>query len=213
MLPTFLTDSIRQKRIFANKNFDELLSAENLTLQELLPCGPYLSQKTVPPPFLPLEIFDDTEFDQRTPSDWVNQGVFNGVQAGVPVKSLLPDAEGKLRWSDALVLSFDSVMNLYKVQTTNQSSQLPRVLVMFKGEDPAIFVARIADAVRRRILVESELMYNLYIDSMPRDADVCPDADSLQRMAKFCLGKDPATVNSFVQHLVQVVHVFIHSLL
>ena len=43
------------------------------------------------PSFLPLEIFDNTEFDCRTPEDWLSLGVDDsGVRKPVPGKALLP---------------------------------------------------------------------------------------------------------------------------
>ena len=43
------------------------------------------------PCFLPLEIFDNTEYDCRTPDDWVQLGVESNKQKPVPGKALLPN--------------------------------------------------------------------------------------------------------------------------
>ena len=42
------------------------------------------------PSFLPLQIFDDTEYDCRTPQEWLQLGVVDNEQKPVPGKALLP---------------------------------------------------------------------------------------------------------------------------
>ena len=41
-------------------------------------------------PYLPLHIFDNEEFDCRTPSEWINMGRDNGLRKPVPGMALLP---------------------------------------------------------------------------------------------------------------------------
>ena len=52
------------------------------------------------PPFLPLDIFDNDEFDCRTPDEWIHMGAENGKRKPVPGIALLPkkdsDAQCKL---------------------------------------------------------------------------------------------------------------------
>ena len=40
--------------------------------------------------FLPLEIFDNTEYDCRTPADWLSLGLEQGIRKPVPGKAFLP---------------------------------------------------------------------------------------------------------------------------
>lgn len=42
------------------------------------------------PCFLPLEVFDNTEYDCRTPEDWLALGVDRSKRKPVPGKALLP---------------------------------------------------------------------------------------------------------------------------
>jgi dynein heavy chain len=42
------------------------------------------------PPYLPLFLFDDEEYESRRPEEWLELGVENGVRKPVPGKSLLP---------------------------------------------------------------------------------------------------------------------------
>ena len=46
------------------------------------------------PSFLPLEVFDNTEFDCRTPEEWLSLGLDgDGIHRPVPGKALLPVME------------------------------------------------------------------------------------------------------------------------
>lgn len=42
------------------------------------------------PAFLPIEIFDNAEFDVRLPEEWINLGEHNSTRLPVPGKALLP---------------------------------------------------------------------------------------------------------------------------
>ena len=47
------------------------------------------------PPYLPLETFDDAEFDIRTPDDWLAMGLEDSMRKPVPAKALLPTDDKK----------------------------------------------------------------------------------------------------------------------
>ena len=82
----------RRKRHYASQNLYELLTAENVTTTSLMP----REQKDTQPdpnkfqPFLPLEVFDNTENDCRTPEEWRMLGYEEGVRKPVPARALLP---------------------------------------------------------------------------------------------------------------------------
>ena len=78
----------RRKRQYSKlaKDLDSLLTQHSISTQELMPITDctskdLLSSSThgsdptpVFPSFLPLEIFDNTEFDSRTPEEWLQLG-------------------------------------------------------------------------------------------------------------------------------------------
>jgi dynein heavy chain len=73
------------------------------------------------PHFLPLHIFDDTEYDSRTPEEWMKLGVTDGVGKPVPGKALLPTviSEGGVKdfeWVDVGALSYDKKTELFLVK-------------------------------------------------------------------------------------------------
>ncbi len=75
----------RRKRQYSGKNIDQLLRELKVETQDLMPVADHVSKALtsysddgqplpVFPNFLPIEIFDDTEFDSRTPEEWVALG-------------------------------------------------------------------------------------------------------------------------------------------
>jgi hypothetical protein len=52
--------------------------------------------------------------------------------------------------------------------------------------------------MQRRVSVEAELMYHLYVDCMPREDDVSPTDEQLKHMSVVACGKDPASILPFV---------------
>lgn len=42
------------------------------------------------PPYLPLELFDNTEYESRNPDEWLALGEDNGIRRPIPGKALLP---------------------------------------------------------------------------------------------------------------------------
>merc|ERR1712146_36391 len=83
----------RRKRQFAAKTIAELLSEADIANHELLPAGPFRVEAQhldTYNAFLPLEFFDDDDFDDRLPEEWVSLGVDEqGQMLGVPVYSLM----------------------------------------------------------------------------------------------------------------------------
>ncbi len=71
-------------------------------------------------PFLPLEVFDDTEYDSRMPDEWLALGFEKGVQKPVPGKALLAsgivkDGVKQYEWMDVGMTAYDPVKQLYQV--------------------------------------------------------------------------------------------------
>ena len=79
----------RRKRQYSSHNLVELLEEMGVSTNSLMPLSDAASrqlnnmggckngrQQSSPmfPTFLPLEVFDDTEFDCRTPEEWVSLG-------------------------------------------------------------------------------------------------------------------------------------------
>jgi len=68
----------RKTRLYATQNIDELLRKEGIDYSAYTV---NYDHKTGKPSQLPLEIFDDTEFESRSPAKW--------IQLGTDLRSLL----------------------------------------------------------------------------------------------------------------------------
>ncbi|XP_068109284.1 dynein axonemal heavy chain 1 [Hyperolius riggenbachi] len=132
----------RRRREYMNLNIAQLLSNEGIDSNLLMPrhtdpgnltC---LGQNTgqLLPTYLPLEVFDDEEFDLRTWSDWLNLGYedVSSIRKPVPGQALLPedDALGHedpkdprlvYSWCNVGVLDYDQVNKLYLVQKSTST--------------------------------------------------------------------------------------------
>uniref|UniRef100_A0A4W3IMR6 Dynein axonemal heavy chain 1 n=1 Tax=Callorhinchus milii TaxID=7868 RepID=A0A4W3IMR6_CALMI len=90
----------RRRRQYLSQNIVTLLTFEGINSNKLMPrhSGPekYRSKGGKNPPqftvYLPLEVFDDEEFDCRTPAEWLSLGYEEGstIRKPVPGKALLP---------------------------------------------------------------------------------------------------------------------------
>jgi dynein heavy chain len=200
----------RQRRKYASKEIEKLLAEISLNLDDIMPAGPFQalngSRHTIA-----LEYFDNTEFDCRTPADWIALGPVHGVPAKALVDTLerptTPStassslyAKFGFAWTEGLVRSYEAGKALYTFQATTTDGSvreiaLPRILILFRGEDPTVYVTRLKDACARREQTESALLSQLYIDCMPLDCSPRLEADVKQRLAALAARKKPGNLS------------------
>ena len=91
----------RRKRLYGQQDLDALLAVERIKTCDLMPKKQpdgiqhvqLNSDPDNPAPFavyLPLEVFDNAEYDGMTPTEWLNMGAVNGLRKPVPGRALLP---------------------------------------------------------------------------------------------------------------------------
>ena len=204
--------------MFAHYDINTLLDELGVPANMIMP-SPEIKLKTMPgaknidadcDPFLPLEIFDDTEFDCRTPKEWLAIGQENGEQKPVPGKALLAngivkDGVKQYEWLDVGMFKYDSIKKLYQVQImprgpgapkkpkteykrTAPRFWIPRIRLMFCAEDPLVFSQRVYSAYMARRKTEILLRYHLYIDCMPTDDVTSISPEMLDRIVKWAKG-------------------------
>ncbi|XP_076627799.1 dynein axonemal heavy chain 1 [Colletes latitarsis] len=184
----------RRRRVYRNLKIEDALDAEGVAAKEILPpsaISPILSREDIYGLFatahlLPLEIFDDEEYDCRTTEDWINLGIIDGVSYPLPATVFVPkyheederfrridDLAGHLfAWHNAAVTSYDSRKKLWTVLTLDGRKRtyfIPRIYIRFYAEDPRIFAKRVAAAVEHRRIAEASIKYNFYLDCMQMD--------------------------------------------
>ncbi|XP_048578532.1 dynein axonemal heavy chain 1-like isoform X2 [Nematostella vectensis] len=121
----------RRKRIYAKQDINNLLEEFGVNTGDLMPREDYNMSVNLTgmtngdvapfPSFLPLHIFDDTEYDTRTSEEWINLGMTDGVRKPVPGKALLPtgkvnDGIKEYEWLEVGALSYDKGSELFLVQ-------------------------------------------------------------------------------------------------
>ncbi|RLU27110.1 hypothetical protein DMN91_000909 [Ooceraea biroi] len=181
----------RRRREYKNFKIEDALEAEGVKPHDMLPpekIRPLLSYEEkydlyVRTNYLPLELFDDEEYDCRTVDDWINLGVIDGVRYPIPAtvfvekamrkerifdrnKELLSDLFG---WFHAAVTDYDDEKRVWTVVILDglkRKFHLPRIYIRFFAEDPRKFVQRIATAVKQRQIAENIIRYQFYLDCM-----------------------------------------------
>ncbi|VDN11644.1 unnamed protein product, partial [Dibothriocephalus latus] len=88
----------RKKREFEKYNLVRILEEEyKIETKDLMPRPPanFKDEDGNWCPYLFLDIFDDEDYDCRTPSDWLSLGLENSVRKPVPAVALLPVRDDK----------------------------------------------------------------------------------------------------------------------
>ncbi|KFV71756.1 Dynein heavy chain 1, axonemal, partial [Dryobates pubescens] len=131
----------RKRQLYLSFDIAELLASKAIDSNELMPRHhdpdnmPTIGERKDPvfPIYLPLKVFDDTEYDCQTPEEWILLGLEPGSQDRKPVpgKALLPtdDVLGHedpknqtliYKWMDVGVLDYDKETELYLVHKTDK---------------------------------------------------------------------------------------------
>ncbi|XP_076985171.1 dynein axonemal heavy chain 1 isoform X3 [Tamandua tetradactyla] len=132
----------RRKRQYLSLDIEQLLTSKGIDSDKLMPRHPdpqnpqTIEQGHDPlfPIYLPLKVFDNEEFDCRTPHEWINLGVEPGSldRKPVPGKALLPtddflgheDPKSRqvtYQWCRVGVLDYDDEAKLYLVHKTDEN--------------------------------------------------------------------------------------------
>jgi dynein heavy chain len=144
--------------------------------------------------YLPLEAFDDLEFESMTPAEWVAKGQMDG-RCRVPGMAFR-QSSGEYGWSECRMLGYDEEVHAYNVQfcDTGIEEKVSRLHLLFFAEDPRVFADRIASAVNRRDAAERRLRYNLYVDCMPTDEMQPLDEEQVARIVNSAMNTEALLV-------------------
>lgn len=132
--------------------------------------------------WLPLEAYDDKEFDTRLPSAWVNPNgsLLGGPREGVGAQGLWKDKDGLCYWRKLRIMKYLPKTDRYEGfwENTREKVRLARIFIHFEDEDPKIFSRRFAAAHQKRKHADALIKYNYYIDNMPKHQ--IPEVDTNQ---------------------------------
>jgi len=183
----------RKKRLYSEQNIELLLAHQGIKYSE--PPVSSLAALRFSSEVLPLECFDNSDFEERSPETWMSYAVDPKTNefVGLPAKALFLLPNGSGQWRQATVVGYDSIADLYIVQWKDlvQATPLCRVHICFNAEDPFNFVERVVAAHRARSEAEHVILYNLFADCMPMDGLKQLDSEQVSRIVAFALNTKP----------------------
>jgi len=120
--------------------------------------------------WLPLEAYDDKEFDTRIPSAWINAVGSLPPRDGVGAQGLWKDKDGLCYWRKLRIMKYLPKTDRYEGywENTREKVRLARIFIFFDEEDPRIFARRFRAAYQKRINADALIKYNYYIENMPK---------------------------------------------
>lgn len=170
----------RKVRDYEQQNIEELLDARGISFR-----GPNWNKGH----WLKLEYFDNTEFELRTPQEWMAMSVVvDGERLPLRGKGLRLDPARGGRWQDCVVREYNEETSRFKVHWvrgfsvggaeeavpeidtsdgTDGAAALSRLQLLFRGEDPRTFANRIEFAFSSLERSQSRIKLNYFIDHMP----------------------------------------------
>lgn len=185
----------------------EMIHRKRQRYEESLPLEMLLEAKGVPAncsyssaepgtyhTLLPLEAFDDEDYEEWTPEDWLLKKSEDKDQIGVPCKVFRLQNPGYGEWQRAKVVEYDRLEGAFSVQflkekesngfpTLDGSPQLiPRIYIFFDAESPTNFVERFTSAYRRRKMAEGIMRAELFVEYIPSDDFQMIDPNVLERI-------------------------------
>jgi dynein heavy chain len=130
---------------------------------------------------LPIEAFDNKELDTRAPKDWVivkrkgngtppgEDGAPRGQKTEIPAQGLWKDRDGLCYWRRLKIQKYLVQSQRYEGywENTKEKCRLNRIHILFDEEDPREFAQRFKVAFNNRIMADSLIKYNFYIENMP----------------------------------------------
>lgn len=135
--------------------------------------------------WLPLEPFDDLEYDCRLPHEWIELGYdedrnFNPI----PGQGLCKNDDGSFEWKPVLIDAWHEDREIYtgRWDITDEYVELTRINLLFNSEDPRIFAQRVAQAHQERDYADSQIRYNFFVDNMPTEELSELDPEQISRI-------------------------------
>ncbi|XP_076380684.1 dynein axonemal heavy chain 1 [Megalopta genalis] len=217
----------RRRKLYRSLKIEDALETIGVTSKDMLPPSailPLLNRDMIYGLFgrahiLPLELFDDEEFDCRTIEDWLNLGRIDGKRSPLPAAVFAPrvQEEGQkfdkasdmldnlFAWCNAAVTDYDYDTKLWSVITLDGKKRkysIPRIYIRFYAEDPRICARRMAAAIEDRRIAEESITlarsYNFYLDCMKLDGMKTMTEAEKDAIVRASLARDDTKFNETV---------------
>jgi hypothetical protein len=135
--------------------------------------------------WLPIEPFDNFEFDVRNPEEWIQ--LANGEMIPALALHRSQVETGVFDWKPVLITSYDSGRKIFAGIWDDEhesSVEISKINLVFKAEDPFQFSKRVGFAHQRRKYAESLIRYYFYIDNMPTEEIPTLNFEQKERIVK-----------------------------
>lgn len=186
----------RRRRRFAKPVLQDMIQKANIENYELMSVKDYedlcdkfkvnkynLDRMT----FMPLYIFDNSDFCDYTAEKWLNLGLIDGVYHPLPAFAFLPvknieaietnfptiEEFNEIKntiydWRIVAVSAFNEKTKLWTVQRLDNAEfyQIPKIQFMFIAESPDNYIIRIQYALKYRAELEHWMKYQLIVDCL-----------------------------------------------
>eukprot|EP00798_Chlamydomonas_sp_ICE-L_P021155 gene21155-28044_t len=132
--------------------------------------------------FMPLELFDNLEYERHSPEEWVQLGAASG---GTPAETKIYQVQGgTYEWVPCSVIEWVEEERSFQVLLEGKKPKMvKRLNLRFKAEDPHMFETRILKSKEERDKAEAELRFYFYLDSQTAE-DVVHTYDFHKALAK-----------------------------
>lgn len=199
----------RRIREYSQKSISDILIAEGIDMSSLIPA--HILKRYLTPEerrshycskfsSLPLEWFDDFNYDCMRSHDWLDLGILANERHPIPADAFLPsdfeidqdtvNIRDKIYlWTKVSVRDYDPEKMRWIVTDLNNAKcfRIPRIFLMFLAEDPMNFANRIKNALARRTNADRHMKLNLVLDSMLLTGVPVPKTKLLENIFKLTL--------------------------
>lgn len=127
--------------------------------------------------FIPLEEFDNTDFEMHSPRSWLANGPVSARSRYVTDK--LEDV-----WAPCTVTDYDPLRNTFTIKWVHNGAikNSKRLNILFDEEPEDQWKARVLEATRHRDEAEARVRLHLFVESMPDGIVQPPNEDQIDRI-------------------------------
>lgn len=132
--------------------------------KKLISSGKLLEPVTSHGVYLPLEMFDDEEYELHTPQEWVEFS----KKANAPIAKSKYYTGASYVFTPCFVLEHDPADNSYLIrwEQTKNTKKVKRLNLLFNQDDESKWVERVNKAVVRRQQAEKQMRYWLEVEKI-----------------------------------------------
>lgn len=178
----------RKKRLYASQDLEELLRAGGI---DYVKYALNMDHTSGQQSYLPIESFDDTEYECRYPTEWIQLGTNRNGECSINAKGLRFESSGMGHWVSCEVQAYEAKdgEGCFRIRwkDNNRVQYLHRIHLCFEAENPFVFARRVCIAHSSRRNFEAQIRYCLYVDSMPTDEIAPLDTEQVNRILLLAL--------------------------